>query len=90
MAQPVRGDADAVMRDAAVLQVPGAVALLQLVLELRVNRRTRRQMGHVVAALALATQPRWLGVLRKHLWNMYRLCLDQSLHKDIYKHKFNF
>ena len=45
-----RQDADAVLRDAIVVQEPGAVQLLRFVLQMRVNRRTRRTVARANAA----------------------------------------
>jgi hypothetical protein len=52
-----------------------AVAMLTIVLQIRVNRRSRRTLAAVAAAHTLVVKPRWLSVLSKQLWNFYRLCL---------------
>ena len=70
-------DADAVLRDAIVVQEPGALHLLNFVLQLRVNRRTRRTRARVNAAYNQMPHPRWLSVVRDKLFNMYRLCLNR-------------
>ena len=75
LAQPPCGSAAELMRDAILLLVPGAIILLELVLGLRVNRRTRRSVGQVSVAYSAVPQPRWYGVLLGHVWSMYRLCL---------------
>ena len=49
---PPRGSAVEVMRDAVETQVLGAVWLLELVLSVRVNRKTRRQLRDVADAFA--------------------------------------
>ena len=78
LAQPPRASGTEVVRDAVLLQVPGAVELLNLVLQVRVNRRTRRTLAHVVAIYNAAVQPRWYGQLCQHLWNLYRLFICQG------------
>ena len=45
--------------------------LLQLVLDLRHNRKTRRDVGHLRAAWASSRQPRWLLVLPKQVFSLY-------------------
>ena len=86
LAQPPCGSEGQFMQDAVLFKQPGAVALLQLVLDLRVNRRSRRSIRAVEAAFNAADKPRWYGVLVKHCWNMYRFaltikskCLSQDL-----------
>ena len=64
-----------VMRDAVLLQVPGATMMLNILLQLRVNSRTRRTLAQVTAAFSAATHPRWFDRLVKLLWNQYRLWL---------------
>ena len=49
---PPRGSAVEVMRDAVETHVLGAVWLLELVLSVRVNRKTRRQLRDVADAFA--------------------------------------
>ena len=75
---PPRGSAIEVMRDAVETQVLGAVWLLELVLSVRVNRKTRRQLRDVADAFASPRPPRWFGVLQTQLWNQYRLLLIQG------------
>jgi hypothetical protein len=78
LGDPVRVNAKDVMMDALVFLIPGAVFLLKFLLEMRVNRRTRRTFGDVVTAFGLANPPKWIGVLTKQLWNLYRLGLKQG------------
>ena len=73
-----RADAEAVMRDAVVVEEPSAVELLRFVLQVRVNKRTRRSLGSVAAAYATNAKPRWLGHVQEHLFNLYRLTLDRK------------
>ena len=87
LAQPPRATAAEVMRDAVLLQEPGAKALLEMVLALRVNRRTRRRFNDVVKVFPKADPPRWYGVLLQHLWSMYRLCI---CHCPLATHVFGF
>lgn len=75
---PPRGSAVEVMRDAVETHVLGAVWLLELVLSVRVNRKTRRQLRDVADAFASPRPPRWFGVLQTQLWNQYRLLLIQG------------
>ena len=75
---PPRGSAVEVMRDAVETQVLGAVWLLELVLSVRVNRKTRRQLRDVADAFASPRPPRWFGVLQTQLWNQYRPLLIQG------------
>ena len=77
LSQPPRASGAEVVRDAVLLQVPGAVSLLNIILEVRVNRRTRRQATHVAAAFALVNKPRWYDRLCLHVWNLYRLFICQ-------------
>jgi hypothetical protein len=61
------------MKDAVLFKVPGAVNLLELVLSLRVNRRSRRSVQAVTDAFNANVKPRWYGVLSKQCWSTYRL-----------------
>ena len=45
--------------------------LLQLALDLRHNRKTRRNVGHVRAAWGSSCPPRWLLVLQKQVFSLY-------------------
>ena len=47
--------------------------LLQLALELRHNRKTRRTVGHVRAAWGSSRPPRWLLVLQKQVFSLYNI-----------------
>ena len=47
--------------------------LLQLALELRHNRKTRRNVGHVRAAFSSSRVPRWLLVLQKQVFSLYNI-----------------
>ena len=78
LGEPVRKAARDVLLDALVFLIPGAVYLIEFLLRMRVNRRTRRTFADAVAAFAMATPPKWLGVLSKQLWNLYRLGLIQE------------
>ena len=78
LGEPVRKAARDVMLDALVFLIPGAVYLIDFLLRMRVNRRTRRTFEDAVAALAMANPPKWLGVLSKQLWNLYLLGLIQD------------
>jgi cytochrome c-type biogenesis protein CcmH/NrfF len=80
LGEPVRTAARLVMLDALVYLIPGAVLLLEFLLQMRMNRRTRRSFADAAAAFAMATPPRWIAVLTKQMWNMYRLCLRQEYH----------
>ena len=63
LAQAPRKRPEDVVADAVVLQVPGAVAMLDLLLNSRVNRRTRRNMARVTQAYGVSPKPRWLAVM---------------------------
>ena len=76
LAADPRTSAVDVMKDAVVFQNPGAVILLKFLLEARVNRRTRRSVAEVRTAFALQNPPKWVGVLEKQLFNLYRLSLN--------------
>ena len=45
--------------------------LLQLALDLRRNRKIRRNVGHLRAAWGSSRPPRWLLLLQKQLFSMY-------------------
>ena len=45
--------------------------LLQLALDLRHNRKTRRNIGHVRAAFSSSRVSRWLLVLQKQVFSLY-------------------
>ena len=75
LAQPPRSLATEVLHDACLHGVPGARAIVELCINLRGNRRTRRTFREVCDAFAEDTPPRWYGVLRGHVWSMYRLFL---------------
>ena len=47
--------------------------LLQLALDLRHNRKTRRNVGHVRAAFSSSRVPRWLLVLQKQVFSLYNI-----------------
>ena len=46
---------------------------LQLALDLRHNRKTRRNVGHVRAAFSSSRVPRWLLVLQKQVFSLYNI-----------------
>ena len=47
--------------------------LLQRALDLRHNRKTRRNVGHVRAAFSSSRVPRWLLVLQKQVFSLYNI-----------------
>ena len=47
--------------------------LLQLALDFRHNRKTRRNVGHVRAAFSSRRVPRWLLVLQKQVFSLYNI-----------------
>ena len=47
--------------------------LLQLALDLRHNRKTRRIVGYVRAAFGSSRVPRWLLVLQKQVFSLYNI-----------------
>ena len=47
--------------------------LLQLALDLRHNRKTKRNVGHVRAAFSSSRVPRWLLVLQKQVFSLYNI-----------------
>ena len=47
--------------------------LLHLALDLRHNRKTRRNVGHVRAACGSSRPPRWLLVLQKQVFSLYNI-----------------
>ena len=47
--------------------------LLQLALDLRHNRKTRRNVGHVRGAFSSSRVPRWLLVLQKQAFSLYNI-----------------
>ena len=47
--------------------------LLQLALDLRHNRKTRRNVGHVRVAWGSSRPPRWLLVLQKQVFSLYNI-----------------
>ena len=83
LGQRPRDNRDALVMDATVYREPGAVMLLSFLLQLRVNRRSRRSMDSVYAASALQVKPRWFTVLAQQLWNLYRLALNQTFYADV-------
>ena len=85
---PVRPSARDVMQDAVVFLFPGAILLLRFLLELRVNRRTRRTFADVTHAFSLASPPKWLGLMISQLWNLYRLALTQCYITLLQSYKF--
>jgi hypothetical protein len=72
------------MRDAVVHQVPGAVILLDFLLNVRVNRRTRRSVDEVASAFLSGVPPRWLNRYVDLLWNFYRLLIKHRKIKDVF------
>lgn len=73
-----------VLADAVGIVHPGAQALLVYLLEIRVNRRTRRTLGNIRSAVARGSQskvPRWLQLIEDALFNLYRLSLDLSIYQ---------
>ena len=83
LGQRPRDNRDALIMDATLYREPGAVMLLSFLLQLRVNRRSRRSMDSVYAASALQVKPRWFTVLAQQLWNLYRLALNQTFYADV-------
>ena len=47
--------------------------LLQVALDLRHNRKTTRNVGHVRAAWGSSCPPRWLLVLQKQVFSLYNI-----------------
>ena len=47
--------------------------LLQLAMDLRHNRKTRRNVGHVRAVFSSSRVPRWLLVLQKQVFSLYNI-----------------
>jgi hypothetical protein len=78
LAPAPRPTATVVMKDAVVHGHPGALHLLVLLLEARVNRRTRKTVAAVTAAFLAGTKSRWHTDLVQKLWNLYRLMLAQQ------------
>ena len=70
---PPRTSAAEVMRDAVLLLDPGATYLLTTVLEVRVNRRSRRTLAEVQSEFLKERPARWFGVVQNHVWSLYRL-----------------
>ena len=50
-----------------------SLPVLQLALDLRHNRKTRRNVGHVRAAWESSCPPRWLLVLQKQVFSLYNI-----------------
>lgn len=75
---PPRTTAAEVMRDAVLVSDPGALFILTLVLDIRVNQRTRRSVAEVRAEINKPQRARWFGVLQNHVWSQYRLFLTKS------------
>ncbi len=84
LSQPVRALGAEVMRDAVVHQVPGAVILLDFLLNVRLNRRTRRSVDEVTSAFLSGAPPRWLNRYVDLLWNYYRLLIKHRKIKDVF------
>ena len=51
----------------------GTLPLLQLALDLRHSRKTRRNVGHVRAAFSSSRVPRWLLILQKEVFSLYNI-----------------
>jgi hypothetical protein len=86
-----RSSAKEVMDDAVLFLNPGAVILLKILLEMRVNRRTRRTFGEVSSAYSSARPPKWVCTLSSQLWNFYRLSLTQTFSKtQLFLYQFLF
>ena len=64
---PPRTTAAEVMRDAVQVSDPGALTILTTVLDLRVNRRSRRTLASVAAEFPKAKQARWYGIVQEHV-----------------------
>ena len=84
LSQPVRALGAEVMRDAVVHQVPGAVFLLDFLLNVRVNRRTCRSVDEVASAFLSGVPPRWHTRYVDLLWNFYRLLIKHRKIKDFF------
>ena len=56
---------------------PWGGGFADVLLNSRVNRRTRRNMARVTQAYGVSPKPRWLGILEGQLWNLYRLLLSK-------------
>ena len=70
-----RTSAAAVMRDAVEFDDGGAAALVEFLLNVRVNRKTRRSLADVKHAYNANPQPGCFRVLEKRCWSLYRLSL---------------
>lgn len=70
---PPRTSAAEVMHDAVQISDPGALYILSTVLEVRVNRRTRKTLAAVVAEFHKPQRSRWYGIVQEHVWSLYRL-----------------
>lgn len=79
---PPRTSAAEVMLDAVVSGLPGALYILTTVMELRVNRRSRRSLVEVLQEYQKVKKARWYGIMVEHVWSMYRLFLAESYVSD--------
>ena len=76
---PARTSGSAIINDAIVDDNPGALALLQFILQIRVNRNSRRSVSDVRTALQSnsSRKSRWLSSLQESVFSFYRLSLIQ-------------
>ena len=76
---PARATAEEVMRDALCNDDPGALAIVNIVLQLRLNPRTRRSLGEAKEVMNTGRVPRWYRIAQEHVWSTYRMFLAKAL-----------
>ena len=78
LALPPRASSALVMRDALQLDDPGAAAIVKLIMQVRVNRRSRRTMARAREEFLKSARGKWFNVLEEQVWNSYRLLLGNA------------
>ena len=76
---PHRTSGRAVLLDALNGGHAGALVLVKMLLEVRLNRGPRRTVAKVQTALTARKTPRWLGTLEESLFHLYCLILPQTI-----------
>ena len=76
---PARKSAEEVAADSLLHREPGAVQLFTMVMELRVNRQSRRSFQEALDEYTKRTPARWLQLTVDVVWNMYRVALNQDV-----------
>ena len=75
LGEPARKTKEEVANDAFRLRNPGAVELSKMVLEMRINKKTRRLFEGMAVGYSSTPRQWWVTLHMDVLWNFYRVSL---------------